>query len=116
MSLRKIVLYVYGPYSGDMSRNIDKARRTAIEAWEAGFTVICPHLNTSHFEEDCKIEYNDYIQGDLEIIRRCDGLLASTSRDRMVTSAGAMQEEGLAKADGIPVFQNLQEVLSYEWH
>ncbi len=116
MSLRKVILYIYGPYSGDINRNIDEARKTAIRAWEAGFTVICPHLNTAQFETDCKIGYEDYVSGDLEILRRCDALLASTTdRSRMIQSAGAMQEEGLAKADGIPVFATIEEAIAYEW-
>lgn len=75
VSLREVVIYLSGKYTvGNVDENIQKARKKAIELWELGFTVITPHLNTVHFEMDCKCKYDDYLTGDLEILRRCDAI------------------------------------------
>lgn len=75
MNLRKKIVYIAGAYSGNVEDNILTAREAAIKVWELGFTVICPHLNTAHFDKDCKCRYEDYIEGDLQILERCDILL-----------------------------------------
>mgnify|MGYP000113340484 CR=1 FL=1 len=116
MSRRKIVLYVYGPYSGDVDRNIEMARETAGWLWQQGFTAYCPHLNTAHFDRDFGLDYEDFMAGDCEFIRRCDALVPSTNdREKMIRSRGSMREEELAKLDGILVFRTKEEVLKYDW-
>ncbi len=68
----KVLVFLSGKYSGDIDENIQTARNAAIKLWEKGYAVFCPHLNTAHFEIDCMCEYNDYLNGDLEILKRCD--------------------------------------------
>lgn len=70
-----MIIYLAGKYTGDIDANIAAARKVAIELWEKGYTVICPHLNCAHFEQDCKCEYYEYLQGDFEIIERCDAVV-----------------------------------------
>jgi len=83
MNPRNKVIYVAGPYtpwnvgeylSSSIDNNIEIARQFAIRLWQKGFTVICPHLNTAHFEQDCPCKYDDYLQGDLELLSRCDAI------------------------------------------
>lgn len=99
--MRNKVVYVSGKYSGDIEHNIQVARRYAIKLWEIGFTVFCPHLNTQHFEKDCDISYEDYIAGDLEIVRRCDAIFMLPG---WIGSKGAIQERLEASRQGIPIF------------
>ena len=47
-----------------------QARKAGITLWTLGYTVICPHLNTAHF--DGVVPDQRFLDGDLEILRRCD--------------------------------------------
>ena len=103
----KSVIYLSGPYhngGGTVDENIAQARKAAIEYWERGFAVICPHLNTAHFENDCRCVWEDFIAGDFEIIRRL-----RVEQDKMVmlpgwsTSKGAMAEHEEARRIGLKV-------------
>jgi hypothetical protein len=77
------LVYISGPYSayeipgmdGDYfssAYNINVARQHAIKIWNRGDAAICPHLNTAHFEYDCDAAYEQYIEGDLLMVDRCD--------------------------------------------
>ena len=110
MNKREIVVYISGPYSGKISENIQKARTVAIQVWEAGYMVFCPHLNTIHFENDCKCVYEDYLAGDIEIINRCNAVLMVEGWEG---SNGATQEYNYAKAYGLPIFYSLAEMEDY---
>jgi len=71
----KKVVYISGHYRGDgkpntIHDNIEKARSVALEFWAKGLAVICPHTNTGYMDGAC----NDsvWLEGDIEILRRCD--------------------------------------------
>ena len=99
-----MILYLAGPYSGDIDQNIATARAVAISVWEAGHVAICPHLNNARFENDCSLSYDDYIQGDLKIILRCDGVLMLPDWEK---SVGARQERLYAISLDIPVYTEI---------
>ena len=113
--LRNIVLYVSGPYRGDVDKNIAAARAAAIELWELGYAVICPHLNTANFQNDCHIEDGEYILGDLEILKRCDGMIMLPGWE---TSEGACAEMRHAvdlnmKVTSLQVIKDLTKFAAY---
>ena len=91
-----MVLYLAGPYRGDIDANITAARKVAIELWERGYTVICPHLNTAHFEVDCNLPESEYIRRDLEILSRCDAIVMLPGWEK---SEGACAELDYALID-----------------
>jgi len=96
-SKRSEVVYISGPYSnggGTIEENITRARKVAIRYWEMGYTVICPHLNTINFENDCKLDWEDYVEGDLELIRRSDIIIMLAGWGN---SAGATTEHAEAR-------------------
>ena len=97
-----MVVYLAGKYSGDIDANIAAARKVAIDLWERGYAVICPHLNTAHFEVDCKATYDDYITGDLHIISRCDVVVMLPG---WKDSKGANLEHAHATEMGIPIYE-----------
>jgi len=70
-----MIIYLSGKYSGNIEENLALARKVAIELWVKGYAVLCPHLNTAHFEEDCPATYEDYIRGDLEMVAACDAVV-----------------------------------------
>jgi len=110
MNLRKIVVFVAGPYNGDIKGNIAKARKVALVLWEMGFTVFCPHLNTAHFEVDCKIKDDEYIKGDLVILERCDVLFMVPEWE---SSKGALGEHQRAAELLIPIFEEKDALLDW---
>ena len=88
------IIYVSGAYRSKYGLmgvlwNIYKARRVALRLWRENWIVICPHLNTFLFPEDGI----DYINGDCEIVRRCDAIFMLRG---FRNSKGAMIEYGIA--------------------
>lgn len=96
-----MLIYTAGKYSGDVDENIANARKVAIALWEMGHTVICPHLNTSHMEQDCSLEWEDYMQGDFNIISRVDAVVMLEGWEN---SKGAGLEHKYANDLEIPIF------------
>jgi hypothetical protein len=100
---RKQIVYISGAYSPYMDiygrvvgtgENVFEARNVTVNLWEKGYTVICPHLNTTFFEDNCKCKYEDFINGDIEILKRCD-IVFMLNNYRY--SKGAMKELKIAK-------------------
>lgn len=112
-----MIVYISGKYTnGDISSNILLARKVAIELWERGLVVICPHLNTANFEQDCRIGYDRYITGDLEILSRCDVIEMLPNWEE---SNGARDEHGFALEMDMPIFYypelpSLQRSMTFE--
>lgn len=99
------VVYIAGPFRGadswEVEQNIRRAEALALEIWRLGFAVICPHANTRFFQGAAPD--NVWLDGDLEILRRCDALVTTHDWSR---SSGARDEVREAKDRGIPVFDN----------
>jgi nucleoside 2-deoxyribosyltransferase len=105
------VVYIAGPFRGanawEIEQNIRRAEELALEAWRSGFAVICPHTNTRFFQGAA--EDRIWLDGDLEILRRCDAVLLTADWER---SSGARAEVDVARALGIPVFCALGELVA----
>jgi len=104
MHIRSFLLYISGPYSAyddnGISENIEIAGAIAQQLWDEGFSVICPHTNTAHFSHD-KTSYSDYVEGDLVILARCDGIVMIDGWEK---SKGAIIEKERAELLNIPIF------------
>jgi hypothetical protein len=96
-----MLIYVAGKYTGDVDANIAAARKVAIALWEKGHAVICPHLNSAHMEQDCKATWQDYLDGDLNMIARCDALVMV---ENWGNSPGAVMEHKYAESLGVPIY------------
>lgn len=85
------LLYVAGAYSGDVEKNIQIAEQASINLIRNGFHVITPHKNTAGYEwyEDERLTYNTWLEMDLNILSRCDGVYVLKN---WVASKGAKQE------------------------
>ena len=68
--------YISGPYSAptpwETEINIMAARIIAAELFRRGYSVFCPHSNSSHM--DGVVDYDHFIQADLEWVDICDEL------------------------------------------
>lgn len=106
------VVYVAGPFRGPdhfaIAENIRRAERLALEVWKAGAACICPHTNTMHFQGAAPDHV--WLDGDLEILRRCDAVLVTFDWER---STGARAEVEFAIAHHIPVFYDLKSLQTW---
>ena len=100
-----MLVYIAGPYSAksprEVDRNIEHARRMAVRCWAECHAVVCPHLNTYHFEREPDLVGVDFVKGDLRILARCDALVLLPA---WMDSEGAKKELAVAEAIGLDVF------------
>lgn len=102
------VIYISGPYYNStqegVAENIWAAQKVAIGFWKQGWAVICPHLNTAHFENFIK-DSQVFLRGDLEFIKRLisgkDGIYMLKN---WKTSYGARCEHRLARRMGLEIY------------
>jgi nucleoside 2-deoxyribosyltransferase len=103
------VLYISGPYRGKdawaIERNIRRAEVIALEVWKLGVVALCPHTMTRFYQGALPDQM--FLAGDLELMTRCDGVLAIDGWDE---STGARIEVRYAKERGLPVFVSVGEV------
>ncbi|SRR6266705_1397177 len=103
------VVYVAGPFraanSWEVEQNIRRAETLALEVWRLGAAAICPHANTRFYQGAAPDAV--WLDGDLEILRRCDAVLLVTG---WRTSSGTHAEIAEAFDCGIPVFGSLCEL------
>ena len=104
MKFKKLI-YLAGPYSASsngksVEENIVAARNIAVKLWDAGYAVICPHMNTAHFEKLCRNTRNrDFVDGDLLMVERCDAIVLLPGWEK---SKGVIREYARAIEMGVP--------------
>lgn len=97
-----MILYIAGPYRGDVAQNIAEAQDVALAVWRAGHIALCPHLNTAHFDTLAPDIPDDvWLSGTLDLMMRCDGVVCTS---RWEASYGARVEVTQAKANLMPVW------------
>jgi len=100
------IVYVAGPFRGsnswEIEQNIRRAEALALEVWRMGAACICPHTNTRFFQGAADDAV--WLDGDLEILRRCDAVLMTPDWDK---SRGARAEHDEAVKCHVPVFLSL---------
>lgn len=113
---RMPLAYVSGPYrhkkgTAYVEMNIRKAEATAQALWQMGFSVICPHTNTRHFDGLCEPEV--WLAGDLVMVEKAD-CLVMVGGWQYSSGATLEWEHGLAK--GKKVFywpESMAEMAEY---
>jgi hypothetical protein len=101
------LIYVAGPYSDwrgpwFVKQKVRGAEWVAVKLMQAGFAVICPHTMTHNW--DGTVDYQGFIDRDLEIVKRCDAVMLLPG---WRTSNGAQAEKAQADFHGIPVFESM---------
>ncbi len=112
------VVYVAGPFrsvnpngrsnSWGVQSNVMRAMALALEVWKLGHAAVCPHSNTMFFQDADGCVDDVWLNGDLEILKRCDAVLMTPDYER---SSGARAERDEALRVGLPVFETLAEWL-----
>jgi len=121
MKRNKHVIYVSGKYANGHTEletrdeNIELARSHAINLWNMGFAVICPHSNSSKFESDKRIAvtFEDILEGELEMINYVDALFMIPN---WKNSQGAKIEHDYAFEHQIPIlygYSDAERFLKY---
>ena len=109
------LIYIAGPYRDSrgewfVRQNIRNAEKAAEFVWQHGGVAICPHKNTAGFGglPGCPDEI--WLEGDLEILRRCDAVwLVEGWQD----STGARNEHEEAARRSIPCLLTQEMVIDY---
>lgn len=105
------IVYIAGPYRGNLIRrvlNIWRARQAALFVWQHGGVALCPHLNTALF--DGKMPDATWLEGDTDLLQRCDAVWTIDGWDR---SVGALVEDAVACAAGLPRLRTREDVVAY---
>ena len=105
------VIYVAGAYRSSLGmwgvrENIHAAMRVARSIWEMGHAAICPHGNTAYMDGG-DIPAQMFLDGDLEIVRRCDAVFML---EGWRESQGAVGEYRFALEHEIPTFEDLMQL------
>jgi len=105
------LVYVAGKFSAptraEVEVNIAAAVCVALEVARIGLMPVCPHSNTQHEEFERVQPYPFWIEGTLELLRRCDAVITVSGWE---ASKGACRERAEANRLGIPVFDTIEEL------
>lgn len=103
----KKLLYVAGPYSGDIINNIARAEEVSISLIRNGFHVLTPHKNTAGYEkyEGNGISQETWIEMGINLLSRCDAIYVMINSSK---SLGTQREIEFAEKNNIPVIYELE--------
>ena len=101
------LLYVAGPYSGNINKNIARAEEVSIGLIRNGFHVYTPHKNMAGYEqyEGDGVDYETWLNMDLDILSRCDAMFVMLNSDK---SPGVQRELAFARKKAIPVIHEAE--------
>lgn len=101
------VIYIAGKYRAPdgwlTELNVRVAEMVAFDVARIGAMPLCPHTNTRFFDGTLTAQF--WLDGTLELMRRCDAVLLCWN---WKDSAGAIGEKEEAERLGIPVFTDLE--------
>lgn len=107
------LIYIAGPYTAKtawgIECNIHRAREVGALVAKFGAMPVIPHANTAHFDDIQPAQF--FIEGTLELMKRCDGVVVLPNSD---SSKGTQGEIALAKRLGIPVYEIGDQPVSTE--
>jgi len=101
IKMKKLV-YIAGPYRGDIKKNIENAEKKSIELIRRGFDVLTPHKNSAGYEqyEDEIITHRTWLDLGLNLLSRCDVLYVMKNAEK---SEGTQAEIAFALKHNIVV-------------
>jgi nucleoside 2-deoxyribosyltransferase len=88
------VIYIAGPFRAihawAVAQNVSRAEIVAYEVFANGHAALCPHTNTRHF--DGSLPDQIFIDGTLELMRRCDAVIVLPNYTRSQGTRGEIAE------------------------
>lgn len=103
------LIYIAGPYRGNVEENVKKAQFIGDKLVEAGVAFVCPHSNGSPHDGG---DDSYWLESTLEIMRRCDGVLLLSG---WTNSSGTLGEIREALRLGKNIFYPKQIEDCIEW-
>ncbi len=89
-----MVIYVAGPFRAAhawyIEKNVRRAEEVAYYIWASGHVAICPHTNTRYF--DGSLPDRIFLDGTLEMMRRCDAVVVLPNYARSQGTRGEIAE------------------------
>ena len=109
------IIYIAGHYRNERGEyyvrmNIRAAEEAALFVWLNGGVALCPHKNTSGFGGAHGIPDQTWLDGDFELLKRCDAIWAIPGWS---SSSGATNEVDYAKLQNIVILYDQHDVLEY---
>jgi hypothetical protein len=105
-----ILAYIAGPFSAPtregVELNIQRAIDVALDVARVGAFPVCPHANTAHPDFEKLQPYQFWIDGTIELLRRCDVCVMVPGWE---SSGGATKERLEALRQMKPVFLSFGE-------
>lgn len=109
---RDFIVYVSGPIRADTSEgevfNCIEAAKAANTLVEAGFAVICPHVQYPLIR-DVGARHEPWLESDCALVRACDALFVVGTK----ASAGMQLELDAAYVADVPTFDSLEGLTAY---
>ncbi len=109
----KKIAYVIGPYRADnewdIIKNVHTAEHVAIQLWNAGFAVICPHKNSNGLPG--AIDEEVLMGGDYEFLAVSDFVVTCGDWQN---SKGSLNELKFCKQYSIPVYYAVHAAVANE--
>lgn len=115
------LIYIAGPFRASsayvpghqdmfaVQQNVMEAMRIGLDVARTGAAFpIIPHANTMFFTGAAADAV--WLEGDLEVMRRCDAVLLTSDWRR---SSGARAEVDEAKRIGLPIFEDMPELAAW---
>ena len=108
--IKQPFVYVAGPIStgGDIPGNTHRGIKLAEEIRQLGFATFCPHLSVATEMVCGASTWQSWLDYDEQIILRCDAVFRMDGDSR-----GADRETAFAEHHAIPVFRDLQSMISW---
>lgn len=108
------LIYVAGKFRAptvwEIQKNVHKAEELGHQVALAGFMPIIPHANSRFFHDILDEQF--WIDGTLELMRRCDGVIMV---DNWKDSEGARGEREEALRLALPNFNSIDMLKRYAW-
>lgn len=105
------LVYVAGPYRGntawEVEQNIRRAEALGYEVALAGAYPVIPHTNTRAHFEGAQSAAEFWLDGTLELLRRCDAAIFTADWQR---SSGARAEREEIERLGRPRFDSIDQL------
>lgn len=112
-------IYIAGPYSAnnvmDVLNNIRRGIELSYEVLKAGYAPFCPWLDFHYvlMDRNNKLTIDDFYQYSIAWLLVSDAMLLIEGWE---TSEGTLKEIDIAEFRDIPIFETLDELMSYQWH
>lgn len=103
-------VYIAGPIAAPTAyqreQNIRRAEALALEVWKLGAVPICVHAANRFFEGELPVQ--TWLDGDLELLRRCDAVLVVPGWEHSHGTIGELAEAARVR---LPILYSVDELL-----